>query len=153
MGGGVGVQQLPVGGHQLGGQQVVDRQAVFAGQVPDAAAEREPADADRGGVAESGGQPVGARRRGVGTGGQAGLGPRGAVVGFDVQSPQVHEVQDDAPLGAAVAGQAVATAAERQLEPALAGQHHRLGHLGRVAARTIAAGRWSNPPWTARTWS
>ena len=43
----------PVGGHDLGGEQAVDRQAVLADQVADAAADRDPADPDRAGVAEA----------------------------------------------------------------------------------------------------
>ncbi len=50
---GVDVQQLAVGGDDVGGEQVVDRQAVLAHEVADAAAEREAADADRAGVAEA----------------------------------------------------------------------------------------------------
>jgi hypothetical protein len=43
---GIGPEQPAVRGHHVGGQQVVDRQPVLADEVPDAAAEREPADAD-----------------------------------------------------------------------------------------------------------
>ena len=66
----VDAEQVAVGGGQLGGQQVVDGQAVPSDQQPDAAAQGEPADPDRGGVAEPGGQPVGAGGDGVGAGGQ-----------------------------------------------------------------------------------
>ena len=52
--------QVPaVRGHDLGGEQAVDRQAVLADEVADAAAEREAADPDRAGVAE----PVASRAR------------------------------------------------------------------------------------------
>ncbi len=55
---GVDAQELAVGGHDVGGQQVVDREAVLADQVPDAAAQRDPPDPDRAGVAEPGRQAV-----------------------------------------------------------------------------------------------
>ena len=65
---GVGPQQLAVGGDEVGGQQVVDGQAVLADQVADAAAEGDPADADRAGVAEPGRKPI--ARRGAAVGGR-----------------------------------------------------------------------------------
>ena len=60
---GVGADQRPIGGDDLGGEQRVDRQAVLADQEPDAAGRREPADADVGGVTEPGAQAVLGRRR------------------------------------------------------------------------------------------
>ena len=42
---GVGADALAVGGHDLGGEQRIDGQAVGADEVADAAAERDPADA------------------------------------------------------------------------------------------------------------
>jgi hypothetical protein len=65
---GVDAQELAVGGDQLGGQQVIDGQAVLSDQVADAAAQGDPADADRAGVAEPGRQPVGRRGGAVGDG-------------------------------------------------------------------------------------
>jgi hypothetical protein len=56
---GVHLQQLAVGGDQLGGQQVVDGQAVLSDQVADPAAQGDPADPHRAGVAEPGRQPIG----------------------------------------------------------------------------------------------
>jgi hypothetical protein len=52
---GSGGTRSPGRGHDLGGQQVVDREAVLANEEPDAAAQRDPADADGAGVAEAGG--------------------------------------------------------------------------------------------------
>ena len=48
----------PVGGHDLGGQQAVDRQAVLPDQVADPAAGRDPADPDGAGIAEAEREPV-----------------------------------------------------------------------------------------------
>ena len=54
----VRAEDLPVGGHDVGGEEVVDRQAVLPHQVADAAAGRDPADPDRAGVAEPDREPV-----------------------------------------------------------------------------------------------
>ena len=53
-----GAHDPPVGEHDLGGQQRVDRQAVPAHQPADAAAEREPADAGVGDLPGRNGEPV-----------------------------------------------------------------------------------------------
>ena len=53
----VDAHDAPVGGHYLGADQVVDRDPVPAGEVADAAAERQPADADRARVAEATARP------------------------------------------------------------------------------------------------
>ena len=55
-------------------------------------------------------------------GGQAGLRPGQAPVGVDVETLHRAEVEDDPAVVGAVAGQAVAATADRQLEPGLAGQ-------------------------------
>ena len=55
---GVDARAPAVGGHDLGGEQVVDRQAVLAHEIADAAAERDAADADRAGVAEADGEAM-----------------------------------------------------------------------------------------------
>src|ERR671911_115514 len=48
----VDLDDLAVRGHDLGSEQVIDRESVRTAQVPDAAPQRQPADADRAGVAE-----------------------------------------------------------------------------------------------------
>jgi hypothetical protein len=123
---------LAVGGDQLGGEQVVDGEAVLSDQVADAAAQGDAADPDRGGVAEPGRQPVGPRRGAVLAGGEAGLGPGGAPPRVDVEGVEVGQVQQDAAVGAAVADGAVAAAADRQLQAAVAGQVDDLGDPGGV---------------------
>jgi hypothetical protein len=129
---GVDLEDAAVGGDDLGGEQVVDGQAVLADQEPDPAAQGQAADAHRGGVAEAGGQPVGADGGGVGAGGQPGLGPGGAALRVEVQRGHLGQVEHDPALGHAVAGQAVAAAADGQLQPGVGGQGHDLGDLGRV---------------------
>ena len=61
----VDLEDRPVRGHDLGGQQAVDRQPVLADEVADAAARRDPAEPDRAGVAEAGGEAALGRRRRV----------------------------------------------------------------------------------------
>src|SRR5215218_6825084 len=89
---------------------------VLADQVADPAAEGEPADPDRAGVAEPGRQAVRPGRGRVLPGGQARLRPGGALVGVDVQPPHPRQVQHDPALADAVAGQAVAATADGQLQ-------------------------------------
>ena len=72
---GVGAHQLAVRGHDVGREQVVDREPVLAHEVADAAAEGKAADADRARVAEADAEPVRRRRDGDLAGRRAGLGP------------------------------------------------------------------------------
>src|SRR3989304_2191613 len=90
------------------GERVVDRQAVLPDEIPDPAAERDPADPDRAGVAEAHGEPVlGRRGRDLG-GGEAGRGPGGPCLGVDLQALQVPEADDQAVVDGAVGRPAVA---------------------------------------------
>ena len=93
-------------------------------RYPDAPAESDPADPDRPRVPESGGHAVG-------SGGDGVLGrrgsrrrPRGAALGVDLELLHAEQVEDDAAVGHAVPGHAVATAPDRQIEPGLGGQGH-----------------------------
>jgi len=114
---GIDAQEPTVRGHDLGREQVVDREAVLADEVADAAAQRDPADSDRARIAESGREPVRRGRRRVLARGQARLGPRGAVGGIDLERPQLGEIEHDPALGDAVSRAAVTAAADRELEP------------------------------------
>ena len=58
----VDLQDPAVGEDDLGGEQVVDRQALLADEMPDAAAGRQPAETDGARVAEADGQAVRGRR-------------------------------------------------------------------------------------------
>ncbi len=121
-----------VGRHDLDRLEGVDRQAVLADQPADPAAEGEPGDADRPGVAERGGQTVGRRGDRVFLGRQTGLGPRDPALGIDVEALHGAEVEHDAAVVGAVAGEAVAAAADRQGQARLACQVDRAGDVGRV---------------------
>ena len=100
---GVHAPQLSIGRHDLGGEDVVDRQAVEAAEVADAAADGDAADPDRAGVPEAGRETV---LDGLGdlASGQAGLGPGGPAVGVDLEALHVAEIDDDAAVDRAVAG-------------------------------------------------
>ena len=118
---GVGAHELAVCRHDVGGQQIVDREAVLADEEPDAAAQRDPADPDRARVAEARGEAVRARRGRVRARGQAGLGPRGAPLARRSRSARMSVRSSTMPPSRdAVAGRAVAAAAHGQLEPRLA---------------------------------
>ena len=106
----------PIGGDDLDRDEGVDGQAVLAHQPADPATERQPADADRAGVAERGGKAVSGRGPRVLPGGQAGLRPGETPLRVDVEALHRSEVEDDPALARPVAGQAVAAAADRQLE-------------------------------------
>src|SRR4029079_8759837 len=106
--------------------------AVLAKQPADAATEGQAADADRSRVAERGGEPMGRRGDRVLAGRQAGLRPRDPAVRVDVQTLHRAEIEDDATLVRGVAGEAVAAAADGQLETGLPGQRDGPGDVRRI---------------------
>jgi hypothetical protein len=63
---------------------------------------------------------------------EAGLGPRGVPLDVDVETFHVGEVEHDPAVGHAVAGDAVAAAADGEFEPALASERHDSGDVVRV---------------------
>ena len=115
------MHELAAREHDVGRQQVVDRQPVLPGQVAEAAAEREPADAGRADDAARVREPVL-------VGGPVDLAPRaaaadadGAGAGIDVDPADRGEVQHDAVVDRAEPGAVVAAAADREREARLAG--------------------------------
>ena len=128
----VDLQDPAVGEDDLGGEQVVDRQALLADEIPDAAAGRQPADTDGAGVPEADGQAV--RGRGVRDLAcrQARLGPRDLLARVDLQSLHQREVEDDPSVADAVASAAVAAAADRELEAAFTCQRDDVADLACV---------------------
>jgi hypothetical protein len=91
-----GAHQLSVGGHELGGEQVVAGEPVLALEPARAAAQREPGHAGRGDAASGGGELVGlAGAVDVGPGrtaADAGDSPRGV----DLDGVQAAQVDDEA---------------------------------------------------------
>ena len=143
---GVHAVQLAVRGHDLGGQQAVDREAVLADEVAHPAAEHDPSDPHRTRVAEPDPQAVGVGRVRELERGQAGLRPRGPPLGVDLDRTQVGEVDDDPAVGDALADHAVAAAADGELEPGLARERDHAGDVHLVGDPDDAAGCRSNPP-------
>ena len=94
---GVDATELAVRGHDVGGQQVVDRQAVLADEVAHAASERDPADPDRARVAEPDPEAVFRSGGREPDGGQPGLGPCRSCFDIDLERPHVGEVDHDPP--------------------------------------------------------
>ncbi len=117
---GVHMQEPAVCGDDFGGQQAVDGETVLADQVAHTAAQCDPADAHRAGVAEPEGQAVGVCHGSELTGGQTRLNPGRAVSGVDVQPAQLLEIENDAAFADAVTGAAVTAAADGQLQAGLA---------------------------------
>src|SRR5205823_13496300 len=109
--------QPAVGGDELGGEQVVDREPVLAYEVADAAAERQAPDPDRAGVAEPDRELTRLRGGRQLAGGQAGLRPCDLFVGIDLERLEARQVEHDPALAGAVAGRAVAPAPDGELEP------------------------------------
>lgn len=116
---GIGPHHLPVGGDDVRGEQVIDRQTVFAGQVTDTATERQPTDSHRAGIAEPGGKAVPAGGSGVLSRGQPGLCPCGPTIDVDIQCSQCGHVHHHAAVGCAMADRAVTATAYGQLRAGL----------------------------------
>src|SRR5439155_8491880 len=109
-----------VGGDDVDREQVVEREAEAAGEVADAAAERESGDARGRNDSAGRGQPEG-------IGGVIEVAPRAAALGADrlrvrVDADALHRrhVDDDALVVGAEAGNAVAAATDGQVESVLA---------------------------------
>ena len=124
---GVDAQQLPVRRHDVRGEQRVDGHAEGAHEEADAAAERDPAEADRAGVAEPGRETVLADLGRVLDGGQPRAGPRGPALDVDLELVEVAQV-DDQPV-VDDAGNAVAAAPDGQREAGLARDAQDLGDV------------------------
>ena len=121
-----------VGRHDLDRLEGIDGQAVLAHQPADPATERQAGDADRTGVAERRRETMGRDRVRVFAGGQAGLRPGDLAIGIDVEALHRAEVEDDPAVVGAVAGEAVAAAANRQRETGFASQDDGPGDVGRI---------------------
>ncbi len=127
---GIHGQQPSIGGDDLGGQQVVDRQAEAPDQVADAAAQGDAADADRPGVAEADRQAVFRGCRGHLAGGEPGLGPCRPPLDVDVQLAHVAQVDHDSAVADPVAGVRVTATAHGERQAGLAGELDRPLDIG-----------------------
>lgn len=136
----VHVQELPVGGHQLGGQQLIDGHAILAAEETEAAAQGNPGNPHRSDIAEPGGEAVGCGGGGIFTGGQATFGPGRPVLNIDIQGFHIFHAEYDAAMRGAVAGRAVAAGANGQFQPGFSGQSDGALHVSRVGGRRMTAG-------------
>ena len=138
-----------VRGHDVRGEERVDGQAVLAHEVADAAAERDPADPDRAGVAEAGRQAVRADALGVLGGGEPGLGPGGAPVDIDVELGEAAQVETMPPSTTpwpAPLWPPLRTETSSGPRPRARAGGPRATSSG-SATRTMASGRRSMPPY------
>ena len=130
---GLARDDLPaVGGDDLDSLERIDGEAVLADQPADPAAQCQAADADGSGVTERRREAVGRRRVRVLAGSQARLRPCEASIDVDVESLHRAEVEDDAAIVGAVAGQAVAAAADGEPPTGLSGEPDGPHDVGRV---------------------
>ena len=129
----VDVPDLAVGRDHLGGQQLVDRQAVLAHEEAHAAAEGDAAQSHRAGVAEPGGDAV-ARRPPPCTRPAVRPVSAQAVPSLEVELQPLHlrHVDHDSVVHHAVGRGAVAAALHGQRQPALTGRADHAGHVGGV---------------------
>ncbi len=129
-----GGDERAVGQHHVGGQEVVDGQAEPAGQVADAAAERQAGHAGggqepgRGGHAERDGRVVDVSP------GASGVDAHGVILRVDRAAAQQRQVNDQRAVGYPQPGRAVTAAPYRDLGAVLTGEPHAGDHIGGVPA-------------------
>ena len=131
---GGGANPLAAGEHDVGLDQVVDRETELAGQMAHPATQRETTDAR--GRDDSAG-----RREPVLVGRRVDFAPGGATTdahsscpGIDVDRLQARQVEDDAVVDRSQPGAVVATAAHREHEVVSAGERNHLGDVVGVGA-------------------
>ena len=125
---------LAVGEHDLGREQVVDRQAVPAREVTDAAAERQPADAGRRDDPARNREPVRMRRRVHLAPGRSSADANRARAGIDRDRAEQRQVGHDAVVDAPEAAAVVAAAAHRKRQVVRAGEGDHARHVRRARA-------------------
>ncbi len=128
------VDEPTVGQHHVGADQVVDRQAELAGQVPQAASQREPAHAGRPDDAERRRQTE--RVRGVidVADQRSSKHHGGAAIGIDSDPTHQRQVDHQPVIDAAESATVVRSAADRDFQLGLAGVAERGHHVTRVGA-------------------
>src|SRR5690606_19485251 len=127
---GVGADDAPVGGDQLGREQVVAGEAVLALQPAGAAAHREAGDAGGRHAAAGGGEAV--RGRGAVGGRPGGAAADAHAPGLRVDRDLVHrtDVEDEAVLHQGAAGDRVAAGADADGQVVVAGERERRDDVG-----------------------
>ena len=117
---GVHAQELAVGRHDVRRQKAVHREAMFPGEIPDAATQRDATNPHRTGVAKARRQTVGPNPSRVTGRRQPRFRPCGARGDVDLERLHRAQIEHDAPVGRAVAGTTVTAAANRELDAILA---------------------------------
>jgi hypothetical protein len=125
----VHLEGLAVGGHELDPLDRVDGEPELAAQPADPAAQGDAANADARAVAERDDQAVDRGGGGQPAGGGSRLDPGGPSGRVDLDGPHRRQVDQQPALGAAVAGQAVTAAADRDLEAGAGGELQRPGDV------------------------
>src|SRR5262245_9108860 len=116
---GVRVDELAVGGHDVGREQIVDRQTVLADEVADASSESQTTDPDRPRIPEGRCQTMLRGDFRVVAGCDASAYPGRATFDVDFEQVQAAEIQDDPAFARTVPRDAVAPAPDREFDPAL----------------------------------
>jgi hypothetical protein len=127
-------QQLAVGHDDVDRKEVVDREAVFAHQPADTAAEREPGHSGVAHDSAGGGETVRLRFVVDVAPERPTLHPCPAPGGIDLHGPHRREVDDDAVIANGRARHVVASAPYRDLEIVVVGELYGRNHVGRAAA-------------------
>ncbi len=123
-----------IGQHEIGGEQIVDRQAAIAAEIAESAAQREPTDA--GGRDDAAGY-----RQPERLGGMIDIAPERAAfhqhppgVGIDMHRVHAAQVDDDAVIAGAQSGGIVTAAAHADGQIVRAGEGHAQHHIGDIDA-------------------
>ena len=124
------VHQAPVGGDDVGGDEVVAGQPVLAHEPADAAAEREPGDPGRRDEPAGHGEPEGLRLVVEVAPRRAALGGGGAPLRVDAHGGHAGQVDDDAAVDGGEAGERVPAAAHGDEEVLAAGEVDRAQDVG-----------------------
>jgi hypothetical protein len=119
---------LTVGRDDVNREQVVQREAVPAGEVTDPAAEGQAGHTGRGHDPTRGGQPEGVRRVVEVSPCRTATGARRARLGIDVHGPHERQIDHHAVVVGAEAGRTVPAATHRQVQALIAGEVHRADH-------------------------
>ena len=128
------LNERAVGGHHIGGDQIVHREPEFSAEPPEAATECEPCDPRSRVDAERRGKTEGLRLFVELAERDAGLNPRGLLLRVDADGAHRRQVDKEPALANRVAGNVVATAAHRHEQTVVAGKTHRPHHVACTAA-------------------
>ena len=107
--GGTGCEHVPIGSDDLNGQQVINREAVFAHQPAYAPTQSESCQPGSRDITDGGGQPKCLGLAHKFADGEACLGPGDALHRIDLDAFHAGEIDDEAPIAGSVAREAMTT--------------------------------------------